>query len=117
MPSQFTLGAVAFSAIDPTARLFVNDTAGDRGLQFEASGLHIDLPGVANAVLMLIGGFAGPIEARAFGIAGNLLKAKTVLPTNQYVQVLLQAVGMARVELTNGGNEGILVSIVVPVCA
>jgi hypothetical protein len=116
MPSQFTLGGLAFSAIDPAARLFVNDTAGDRGLQFETSGLRIDLPGVANAVLMLIGGFAGPVEARAFGVAGNLLRAQTVLPPNQYVQVLLQAVGMVRVELTNGGAEGILAGIVVPVC-
>ena len=117
MPPQFTLGGLAFSVLDPAARLFVNDTAGERGLQFEASGLGVDLPSLTNAVYMLIGGFAGPVEVRALGAAGNLLKIVRVLPPNQFVHMVLQSIGIARVELTGGGQEGILAGISVPACA
>lgn len=115
MPPQFSLGSLDFAAINPAAPLFVNDTAGDRGLQFEETGLRVGLPGVVNGLLLTAGGFNGPITICAKDVAGTVILNQQLLPANKFIRQLLNAPGMTQLELVEGGHEGILLEIVVPI--
>lgn len=114
MPDTFPLGNVAFENRGTAGSLFVKEALGRRGLQFQKDGVRGTLPSGVDSVLFTAGGFAGPVKVEAKDRTGTVLFSRTLAPANQYISTLVHAPGMTHIELTGGGNEGVLVEIVVP---
>ncbi|MBV7527269.1 hypothetical protein KW834_22935 [Pseudomonas sp. PDM29] len=114
MPADFTLAGVGFESIGGVGRLMVNDTANDRGLQFDASGLRVVLRRPVNGLLLYAGGFAGAITVTALDSSGAVIHQQVVKPANVLLRILLNAPNMRTLEFTGGGGEGMLVEMVTP---
>jgi len=112
MPSAFPRGGFYFEALDPMGHLRVMEVQGARGLRLEASGLSIRLPEPAGSVLVTVWGYA--VRAVAYGGAGDPVAEEQSAATAQDAWLHLTAPGIERVELTEGGGEGMLVEIVAP---
>lgn len=94
---------------------FVNDTAGERGLQFSKDGIEIDLPTAVQALDLRLGTFAGPVEILAKDRTGATVATQTVPGLNRYVDLRISGPEITRLVLTGGGNEAILVNICISV--
>lgn len=114
LPVSFSLAGQRFESIDSTANPFVNDKAGDRGLQFFNQGLRIKLSHPVNGLLLSAGGFASPVNVTAFDASGTAVWNQSLLPPNQFIRVDIKAQGIVALELVDGGGEGILLELVVP---
>ena len=91
--------------------MFVNETGGERGLQFSKAGITVALPGPVMAVDLRIGAFAGSVTVRARNLAGNVV-GTTVLPgTNRFSDVRIVGPEIASLDIADGGNEGLLAKI------
>lgn len=111
-PSSFVLAGFTFKQVGGTNPLFVNQTGAEQGLQFTPQGLRIKLPCPRKRVELRLGTFAGAVDIAMYGTSGSLLNTRTVPGTNTYQNIVLQtAKPMARIVLTKGGYEGILVRI------
>jgi len=114
MPADFAIAGVGFESISGNGRLMVNNTANDRGLQFDASGLRVVLCRPVNGLLLNAGGFAGAITVTALDSSGAVIHQQVIKPANVLIRILLNAPNMRTLEFTGGGGEGILVEIVLP---
>ncbi|MBU0606622.1 MAG: hypothetical protein KKI08_01995 [Armatimonadetes bacterium] len=112
MPAGFSLGGFRLDAVDTAEPLVVNETGNAKGLQFGPSGVKVGLPAAGHQIRVTAGGFAGPVTVTAWDVSDNVIKTEQLLPTNAYVVWNLHARDISRVELTGGGNEGILLEIV-----
>lgn len=113
---NFTLSSFVFRDLG-TPESFVNETAGEKGLQFSDTGLEVVLPAVTRSVDFRLGTFAGPVEITGRDLAGTVVVTQNVPGLNRYIDLRLVAPEIASVRLTGGGNEGILVRICLDICS
>lgn len=113
MPPQFAIAGYGFETL-AGGRLMVNDTANDRGLQFDASGLRVILRRPVDSLVVTAGGFAGAVTVKAIDASGSLIQQHQILPTDRLVRFVLNAADVSSLELTGGGNEGLLVELIIP---
>jgi hypothetical protein len=111
MPTNFVLSSFLFHDNGTGQPWFVNDTAGERGLQFDTAGASIKLPAPTDKVDLRIGTFAGQVQISAEDQAGTAVAQVTVPGTNSYHDVTISGVHIARLVLAGGGYEGILRSV------
>jgi hypothetical protein len=114
MPVSFSIAGVGFEAIGASGQLIVNDTAGDRGLQFEDTGVRVVLRRAVDGLLLTAGGFAGPVTLTALDSSGAVVHHQVLTPPDRLIRSVLNAPGVRTLELTGGGGEGVLVELVVP---
>jgi len=121
-PDNTTLGpSFTFAAMDfqdiaggpPVS--FVNDTAGERGLQFPDAGLEVDLPVPVSSARLRVGQFAGPYTIDGLDIAGAVVDSFQMNFPNSYRNVRLRGPNLDQIRFTGGGNEGILVRLCMPI--
>jgi len=113
MPAWFDLGGFRVEAMDSTEPLTVIGTTNAMGLQFGPSGVKVGLPAAGHQIRVTAGGFGdAPVTVTAWNVSDNVIKTEQLLPTNAPVVWNLYARDISRVELTGGGNEGILLEIV-----
>jgi hypothetical protein len=93
----------------------VNETGGEQGLQFLPPGLKITLPASFKVVRLRIGTFAAPVHIEAQDKSGTTVAKKNVPLLQGYTNTNLQAPAISSVTLTEGGGEGVLARICVPV--
>jgi hypothetical protein len=113
--SNFSLAGFDFSEVSGAGFIFVNETANEKGLQFDPQGVEITLPIPVKTVDMRVGAFAGPVDIVAFDSAGNQVRQRTLSILNRYVNIRLSASEIASIILSNGNNEGILVRICIAI--
>lgn len=94
---------------------FVNDTAGERGLQFPDTGLEINLPLSAPWVRLRIGQFSSPYQVEAFDPGGTVVATFNMNVPNTYLNLYLRGPDITYIRMTGGGNEGSLRIICIPV--
>lgn len=111
---NFTLSSFVFRDLGTPAS-FVNETAGEKGLQFSNSGMEVALPSAVKVVDLRVGTFAGPITISAKDRTGSVVATQSIPGLNRYVDLRLLAPEIALVEFTGGGNEAILVRICIDV--
>lgn len=118
MGASFELSGFVFRDLGSSPGMFVNETAGEHGLQFMKAGLSVALPAPVTTVDLRVGVFSGPVNVRARNAAGNIVATQTVPGINKYVDIRLVATEITTVELTDGGDEGSLsrVCVAVAVC-
>jgi|PlaIllAssembly_1097288.scaffolds.fasta_scaffold114028_2 hypothetical protein len=111
-PSNFVLAGFTFKQVGGTDPLFVNRTAAEQGLQFTPKGLRVTLPCPKTRVELRLGTFAGAVDISMYDTSGNLINTRNIAGTNTYQNIVLQTrKRMARIVLTKGGFEAILVRI------
>jgi hypothetical protein len=113
----FTLAAMDFQDVaggPPVS--FVNETAGERGLQFPDSGLEVDLPVPVSSARLRVGQFNSPYTIEGIDFSGAVVSTFTMNFPNSYRNVRLRGPDLSLIRFTGGGNEGSVVSlcIVVP---
>ncbi|OGO40610.1 MAG: hypothetical protein A2W36_07045 [Chloroflexi bacterium RBG_16_58_14] len=113
---NFSLAGFDFAQPPANMLMFVNETAGEKGLQFPKEGMEITLPIPVAAVRLRLGTFAGPVEIAALDSSGAVVRQRIVPGLNAYVNLRMFAPEIATLLLTQGGNEGILVRICVAIC-
>lgn len=114
MPPSFAIAGVAFDSLDSAGGLMVNETAASAALQFRAPGLRVTLRRAVDSVFLTAGGFAGTVKIAAFDAAGTQIQSQVISPANVFVRVLLHAQQTKYLELTGGGDEGMLLELVIP---
>lgn len=95
---------------------FVNETAGERGLQFPDSGLEVDLPTPVPSARLRVGQFNSDYTIEGINFAGAVVSTFTMSFPNSYRNVRLRGPDLSLIRFTGGGNEGSVVSlcIIVP---
>ena len=112
----FTLVAIDFQdAPGGASTSFVNETAGERGLQFPHIGLEIDLPIPVLWARLRVGQFAGPYVIEGLDLAGAVVSNYQMNAPNSYRNVRLRGPDLFTIRLTGGDNEGSVVSVCVPI--
>jgi hypothetical protein len=96
--------------------MFVNQTGGEKGLQFPDEGMEVTLPLLVTSVRLRLGTFAGPVDIAALDSAGTVVSQKTVPGLNAYTNVRMFGPEIATLRFKGGGNEGILVRLCIMVC-
>src|SRR5215210_3440104 len=109
----FSLAGFQFTQNAAGSNMFVNVTAGAKGLQFPKQGMKVKLPFKVGNVTMRVGDFAGPFDVVARNGQGNQVAARTVNFHNAYGNISMSSAAddIAVLEFTKGGNEGILVQL------
>ncbi len=113
---SFTFAAMDFQDIaggPPVS--FVNDTAGERGLQFPDAGLEVNLPVPVSSARLRVGQFVGPYTIDGLDIAGAVVDSFQMNFPDSYRNVRLRGPDLDQVRFTGGGNEGILVRLCIPI--
>lgn len=90
---------------------FVNISGAGKGLQFVTAGLEIRLPLPTDQVALRVAAYGTEVLVTGRDPAGAVLVQDTVPADNQPHDLHLAHSGIAFVELTGGGNEGIVESI------
>ncbi len=112
LPQTFTLGGLTFSS---PGNLFVNETGGDRGLQFDNVGLTVEFPVPVSSVRFILGTFNTDVKVEAFDPSNNLVASDVVAASNSYNPVQMTGADIIRLVFTGGGSEGILKEICIDV--
>jgi hypothetical protein len=108
--ASFSRDAFTFEALDPGDNLMANSSGSSIGLQFSNDGLLITLPEIARAVRLHVGKFNTDVTVEALAPDGTVQHAKTVVAVNAVEEMTL--IGeIAKVKLTGGGYEGMIVDI------
>jgi hypothetical protein len=94
---------------------FVNDTAGERGLQFPDAGLEVNLPVPVSSARLRVGQFSGPYTIDGLDTAGAVVDSFQMNFPDSYRNVRLRGPDLDQVRFTGGGNEGILVRLCIPI--
>src|SRR4051794_39378331 len=71
---SFTFAAMDFQDVVGGATSFVNETSGERGLQFPDAGLEVDLPLEARWVRMRVGQFNTPYTIEGIDANGGVVR-------------------------------------------
>jgi hypothetical protein len=121
IPSGSVLGGFTFTAITPPPpspqALFVNQTAGEKGLQFRESGMVVKVPSIplpVRKVSYRLGAFAGPVKVEALGPTGGVVFSASITAVNVYANHIItvnRPKRIARLRFTGGHGEGILVKV------
>jgi len=121
-PDNTVLGpAFTFAAMDfwdapgGTITSFVNETAGERALQFPDTGLEINLPLSVPWVRMRIGQFATDYRIEAFDPGGAVVAAFNMTFPNSYRNLYLRGPDITVLRFTGGDNEGSVESVCIPI--
>jgi hypothetical protein len=113
---SFTFAAMDFQDIPGGAAVsFVNETAGERGLQFPHAGLEIDLPVPVLWARLRIGQFAGPYTIEGLDVTGAIVSNFQMNFPNSYRNIRLRGPDLFTIRFTGGDNEGSVVSLCVPI--
>ena len=112
--SHFTLSSYQFDDLGAEPS-FVNESGNEKGLQFEKAGVRVTLPVETDRVLVRAAAFAGAFQVAGVDKDGNVLFPVMIPGDNQAHNVNLTHPGIAFVEFTGGGNEGLIVSISITV--
>lgn len=115
MGDGFELGGFLFRDLGSSPSIFVNETSGERGLQFQKAGVAVVFPTIVTSVDLRVGTFAGPVTVQGKNAAGGVVATQTVPATNRFVDIRLLGTDIASVELTEGGGEGLLAKICISV--
>ena len=110
MSNTFTVNGYAFQGTG----LFINQTAGNLGLQFTTSGLVVELPIDSSLVTLRIGAFSKTIDVIGTDSNRNVVSRATVNNVgSSYQDIVLNdpTAKMRQLRFSGGGNEGILVTI------
>ena len=115
---SFTLSGFEFDDLGGVSPSFVNESGSVKGLQFERTGVQIELPVPVNRVRIRAAAFAGPFDLIGKDAAGATVVTRTVPGDNTPHTVVLTGPNIATVDCVGGGNEGVIitVSIKVNVC-
>jgi hypothetical protein len=112
----FNLAAIDFwDAPGGNIASLVNDTAGERALQFPDTGLEINLPLSVPWVRLRIGQFNTDYRIEAFNPGGAAVAAFHMNVPNSYLNLYLRGPDITFLRFTGGGNEGSLRIICVPI--
>ena len=111
----FQLGGFSFSQPVGAPNMFVNDTAGERGLQFPNQGMNVNLPAPTRRLTMRVGSFAGPFDIAAINGTGATVAMRTVNSNNTYTNISMSSPNgdIVALEFKGGNNEGFLVKLCV----
>ena len=121
IPSGSVIGGFTFNAVPPLPPppqgLFVNQTAGEQGIQFTDSGMVVKLPTIpipVHKVTYRFGAFAGPVKVQALGPTGGIVFSASITTLNVYANYVItvrRPKRIVKLRFTGGHGEGILVSI------
>lgn len=112
MPLPFTLAGFSFAFFSIGSPPFVNESGGDKGLQFPDQGIKIKLPVPSTKVRVKIGQFSSPVTITVSSATGATLASDVTNTPNAYVIKNFRLKRKAAlVTLTGGNNEGILAEI------
>jgi hypothetical protein len=111
MGASFELSGYVFRDMGISPGMFVNDTAGERGLQFKKAGISVTLPAPVRSVDLRLGAFSGTMTVSAKNLAGAVIATQTVPALNKFMDIRMVGSEIATLELTDGGDEGILIRI------
>jgi hypothetical protein len=108
----FTFAAMDFQdAVGGAVVSFVNDTGGERALQFPDTGLEVDLPVPVPWARLRVGQFSSPYTIEGLDLAGTVVSTFPMNSPNSYRNVRLRGPDLSRIRFTGGGNEGSIVSL------
>ncbi len=105
LPANFNLAGYTFSG----PALFVNVTAGGKGVQFTKKGMKATLPAPVARVECKLGTFAGPVQVDALDAAGKVIQTRKVSGTNKYQVVTVSVPAPQRIvalTFTGGATRG-----------
>jgi hypothetical protein len=94
-------------------KLVIKETAGEKGLQFPASGMGVDLPGSASKVTMRVGAWRGPFTIKAYDRGGSTVGSADVNLRNAFGNVTIASASrnIATLAFVGGADEGMLVTL------
>ena len=107
LPDLVKIAGYAFQNLDPNTRLMINESGGERGMQFGRDGVEITPIVDVTEVRMRIGVFAAPVEVVARAANGAVVQSQLVTGPG-WVDVVASGGTIATITLSRGGNEGIL---------
>jgi hypothetical protein len=99
---SFTLADMDFQDIPGGPNSFVNETAGERALQFPDTGLEIDLPLAVPWVRMRVGQFASPYTIEALDTKGTTVAVFSHPFPNSYRNIRLHTQHISLIRFTGG---------------
>lgn len=108
MPREFVLSAFRFEKANPADRLFVNETGGEKGLQFSPGGVNVQLPVPVPEVLIRVGVFALPVTVEGIDGAGATVARRDFSKHNTYEDVTLTGTNLRSLRFMGGGFEGLI---------
>lgn len=108
LPVSFQMAGFTFSALAAAPPPIVNETAGERGYQFPSAGVVVTLPAVVSIVEIRACSFAGAVIVEALDGSGAAV-ARHQVAANQCSDLRLLGNRIATVQLSGGGNEGMIV--------
>jgi hypothetical protein len=112
LPQTIILGGfnVTSLAAVPAPMIKMAGTA-DIGYQFPNAGMEVSLPAAVNVVELRACTFASPIHVEAQNSVGQALGTAQQVSDNRCVDLQFSARGISKIRLTNGNNEGMLVTL------
>jgi hypothetical protein len=110
LPASFQMAGYTFNAQSATPALVINESAGEKGLQFPDQGLLVSLPAEVPVVDVRACAYAGAAKVEALAAAGFVADFANI-PNNSCIDAKLRGRGIEEIRLTGGGHEGLLVSI------
>ena len=110
LPSSFNMAGYAFNALASAPKLLINESGGEKGLQFPKEGLMVSLPASVSVADIRACSFADPLKVEALGLTTSAIDSFEVAG-NTCVDFKLRGFGLEEIRFTGGGNEGLLVSI------
>jgi len=115
-PGSFTYSNFGFESLAP-GKLIVNETGGEKGLQFHDDGIRISLTAPSNSVRMRLGTFASNVKVNLFDQNGNQLYGEKIKATNTWEDYeFTPKHGMvSSLTLSGGGHEGAIAEICIDV--
>ena len=111
MPKSFDSGGMTFRSVNATFSSFINVSGANQGLQFHDDGLTILFSSPPVRIALAIGAYATDVQLTAENMSGTLVSSQSIAGNNTVHSLSLVDASVAKLSLTGGGNEGLLVEI------
>jgi hypothetical protein len=112
---SFTIAGFTFTDLSGSPS-FVNESGSEKGLQFERTGIRVQLPATSDGVDIRGAAFAGPYDIEGKNAAGSTLAVARIPGDHAPHNVTLNHPGISYVDFIGGGNEGLIEAVSITVC-